>query len=82
LRRALVIAGAETVVMSLWKVNDETTRALMEAYYRNLLAGEGRTAALRDAMLSLRRLQPHPHFWAPFISLGKDAPLRTRVGGG
>lgn len=34
-------AGAETLVMSLWKVNDETTCALMEDDYRNLLAGKG-----------------------------------------
>jgi CHAT domain-containing protein/Tfp pilus assembly protein PilF len=75
LRRALVVAGAETVVMSLWKVNDETTRALMEGYYRNLLAGQGRAAALREAMRALRRTQAHPHYWAPFIALGSDAPL-------
>ncbi|HVG63254.1 MAG TPA: CHAT domain-containing tetratricopeptide repeat protein [Hyalangium sp.] len=77
LRRALVTAGAETVVMSLWKVNDDTTRLLMEAYYRYLLEGQGRVAALRQAMLSLREKQPHPYFWAPFISLGRDAPLRA-----
>ncbi|HYI00656.1 CHAT domain-containing tetratricopeptide repeat protein [Hyalangium sp.] len=77
LRRAFVVAGAETVVMSLWKVNDETTRTLMEAYYRNLLAGQGRATALREAMRSLRATQPHPHYWAPFIVLGRDAPLRA-----
>jgi CHAT domain-containing protein len=77
LRRAFVVAGAETVVMSLWKVNDETTRALMEAYYRNLLAGQGRSTALREAMRSLRRTQAHPHYWAPFISVGSHAPLRA-----
>jgi CHAT domain-containing protein len=77
LRRALVVAGAETVVMSLWKVNDDTTRMLMEAYYGNLLAGQGRASALREAMRMLRVSQPHPHFWAPFISLGRDAPLRA-----
>ncbi|HEY8206187.1 MAG TPA: CHAT domain-containing tetratricopeptide repeat protein [Myxococcaceae bacterium] len=76
LRRALVATGAETLVMSLWKVNDETTRTLMEIYYRNLLAGKGRVTALREAMLALREKQPHPHFWAPFIALGRDAPLR------
>ncbi len=75
LRRALVVAGAETVVMSLWKVNDDSTRVLMEAYYRNLLAGEGRASALRKAMRSLRGSRPHPHYWAPFIALGHDAPL-------
>jgi CHAT domain-containing protein/Tfp pilus assembly protein PilF len=76
LRRALVVAGAESLVTSLWKVNDETTRQLMEAYYRNLLAGQGRSTALRHAMRALRQEQPHPHFWAPFIPIGKDGPLR------
>jgi CHAT domain-containing protein len=77
LRRALITAGAETVVMSLWKVNDDSTRLLMEDYYRHLLAGHGRAAALRQAMLSFRVKQPHPYFWAPFIALGRDAPLRS-----
>ncbi|HVG62831.1 MAG TPA: CHAT domain-containing protein, partial [Hyalangium sp.] len=81
LRRALLVAGAETVVTSLWKVNDETTRELMEAYYRHLLAGHGRTTALRRAMLELRQKWPHPHNWAPFISLGQDAPLRRLAPG-
>ncbi len=75
LRRAFLVAGAETVVMSLWKVDDETTSTLMEAYYRNLLAGQGRAAALREAMRSLRLTQPHPHYWAPFIAMGRDTPL-------
>jgi CHAT domain-containing protein len=63
--------------MSLWKVNDETTRVLMEAYYHNLLAGHGRAMALREAMRWLRLIYPHPHHWAPFIALGRDAPLRA-----
>ncbi|HEX8826413.1 MAG TPA: CHAT domain-containing tetratricopeptide repeat protein, partial [Archangium sp.] len=76
LRRAFLVAGAETVVMSLWKVNDETTRELMEAYYRNLLAGQGRATGLREAMRELRRTQPHPHYWAPFLAMGRETPLR------
>ncbi len=78
LRRALVIAGAETVVMSLWKVNDDSTRLLMESYYRHLLTGSGRAEALRQAMVSLRQSHPHPHYWAPFVSLGSDSPLRSQ----
>ena len=77
LRRALVVAGAETVVMSLWKVKDDSTHLLMESYYRNLLAGQGRASALREAMRSLRASRPHPHDWAPFIALGSNAPLRA-----
>ena len=47
----------------------------MEGYYRTLFAGQGRATALREAMLALRQAQPHPHFRAPFITLGRDAPL-------
>jgi CHAT domain-containing protein len=78
LRRAFLVAGAETVVMSLWKVDDETTSTLMETYYRNLLAGQGRATALREAMRSLRRTRPHPYSWAPFIAMGRDTPLRLQ----
>ena len=81
LRRALAVAGAETVVMSLWSVNDDATRLLMEAYYRNLLGGQGRASALRQAMLELRAARPHPYYWAPFIALGSEAPLRGIVPG-
>jgi CHAT domain-containing protein len=76
LRRALVVAGAETLVTSLWKVNDKTTRELMESYYDNLLTGQGRGEALRTAMLALRQKHPHPYFWAPFIAIGRDEPLQ------
>ncbi|NMO13515.1 CHAT domain-containing protein [Pyxidicoccus fallax] len=77
LRRAFIAAGAETVVMSLWKVNDAITRVLMEGYYRHLLAGQGRATALHQAMRELRRIHPHPHYWAPFITAGQNAPLRV-----
>jgi CHAT domain-containing protein/Tfp pilus assembly protein PilF len=77
LRRAFLAAGAETVVTSLWQVNDETTRELMEIYYRNLSAGQGRAKARREAMRELRLTRPHPHYWAPFIALGQDTPLRS-----
>ncbi|EAU67728.1 CHAT domain-containing tetratricopeptide repeat protein [Stigmatella aurantiaca] len=77
LRRSLVVAGAETVIMSLWKVSDDSTQMLMETYYRNLLAGQGRASALREAMIAFRASRPHPHDWAPFVALGSDAPLRS-----
>jgi hypothetical protein len=62
--------------MSLWKVDDETTRVLMEAYYRSLLAGQGRATAMHEAMREVRLAQPHPHYWAPFIVMGRNTPLR------
>jgi CHAT domain-containing protein len=53
LRRALVLAGSEAQVMSLWQVDDAATRDLMTAYYRRLRAGEGRGAALRQVQLEM-----------------------------
>ena len=75
LRRALLIAGARTVVTSLWRVSDRTTRDLMIAYYKKLLAGRGRAAALRDAALEIRKQQPHPYYWGGFVVVGSAAPL-------
>jgi CHAT domain-containing protein/Tfp pilus assembly protein PilF len=77
MRRALVVAGAESLVTTLWKVNDKTSHELIERYYSNLLAGEDRAEALRTAMRALRQKHPHPYFWAPFITIGQDGRLRN-----
>lgn len=51
LRRALVLAGSETQIMSLWQVSDTATRDLMIAYYKLLESGASRTEALRQIQL-------------------------------
>jgi CHAT domain-containing protein/tetratricopeptide (TPR) repeat protein len=72
LRRALVLAGSESQVMSLWPVSDEATRDLMIAYYGALEAGKGRGEALREVQLAMLRdpARAHPFFWASFILSG------------
>ncbi|MBD0326125.1 MAG: CHAT domain-containing protein, partial [Pyrinomonadaceae bacterium] len=72
LRRALVLAGAESELMSLWQVSDRETRELMVEYYKRLQKGEGRTAALRQVQLWMlrRRRSAHPYYWASFIPVG------------
>lgn len=74
LTRAFLYAGAQSVVASLWNVNDAATAELMKAFYRNVSRGQSRAEALRQAKLSLLRgSQPtwrHPYFWAPFIFAG------------
>jgi CHAT domain-containing protein/tetratricopeptide (TPR) repeat protein len=77
LRRAFFIAGAETVVMSLWPVSDSVTRELMSSYYRGLKAGLGRGEALRQAQLAMlsRKGREHPFYWASFIQVGEWANL-------
>jgi CHAT domain-containing protein len=78
LRRAFVLAGAESLVMSLWPASDYTTRKLMTEYYRNLKLGKGRGEALRDVQLSMLRRNPklHPFYWANFIQSGEWANLQ------
>ncbi|HZF48127.1 MAG TPA: CHAT domain-containing tetratricopeptide repeat protein [Polyangiaceae bacterium] len=72
LRRSLIIAGARSQVMSLWKVDDEATRDLMVDFYRNLSAGQGRAEALRSAQLAMLQTpaRSHPFYWASFIPSG------------
>lgn len=53
LRRALVLAGSETQMMSLWPVSDAATRDLMIAFYRGLQQGEARAAALQEVQLRM-----------------------------
>jgi CHAT domain-containing protein/tetratricopeptide (TPR) repeat protein len=77
LRRAFVLAGAKTLVMSLWKVPDDQTRELMEGFYGRLLAGEGRAEALRQAQLAMKARYPDPFYWGAFICQGDPSPLRT-----
>ena len=72
LRRAFVLAGAKTLVMSLWKVPDEPTRELMEAFYGRLLAGQGRAEALREAQLAMKAKYPDPFYWGAFHLPGRS----------
>ena len=71
LTRAFLGAGAATLVVSLWLVQDETTAELMGEWYGRLRDGQGRAAALRDAQFEIKRRYPHPYYWAPFVLIGK-----------
>ncbi len=80
LRRAFVLAGAETLVMSLWPVSDYVTREMMTSYYRGLQTGLGRGDALRRTQLAMlaRPNRRHPFYWASFIQAGEWANLEGR----
>jgi CHAT domain-containing protein len=71
LPRAFLGAGAASVVVSLWLVQDETTVTLMTNWYRQLRGRMGRATALRTAQQALRERYPHPYYWAPFILIGQ-----------
>jgi CHAT domain-containing protein/Tfp pilus assembly protein PilF len=80
LRRALVLAGAEAQIISLWPVSDRATQELMVSYYRKLQEGQGRGEALRQAQLEMFRKvnRRHPYYWACFIQSGEWANLEGK----
>lgn len=84
LSRAFLFAGASSVAVSLWDVDDRSTPLLMETFYRQAAAGNGYDEALRAARVALfaeetetrlvhrtRRMSyAHPRFWAGFVLIG------------
>jgi CHAT domain-containing protein len=75
LRRAFVLAGAKTLVMSLWKVPDQQTQELMVGFYRRILTGQPRSDALRGAQLAMKAKYANPLYWGAFICQGDPGPL-------
>ena len=74
LQRAFKLAGAETMIMSLWKVDDKATGLLMEAFYKEYLAGHDKYEAFRRAIDTVKnfksgneRIYSSPYYWASFI---------------
>jgi CHAT domain-containing protein/tetratricopeptide (TPR) repeat protein len=70
LRRAFTQAGARAMVMSLWKVPDDTTGQLMTEFYRQLESGAGPATALRAAQMAIRTKHPDPFSWGAFVCVG------------
>jgi CHAT domain-containing protein len=70
LTRGFFYAGAHSLLVSLWKVNDESTAALMVKFYKEWRTGTAKSTALRNAMLSVRQERPNPFYWAPFVLIG------------
>jgi hypothetical protein len=70
LTRGFLHAGAGSLLVSLWPVDDASTADLMIRFYRGLRQGRVVDETLGDAMRELRREHPHPYYWAPFLLVG------------
>ncbi len=81
LMRAMLAAGAASLLSTLWAVDDRSTAELMTCFYRRLAAGESKGAALRQAQLEMLQgglgagLNCHPYYWAPFYLVGDSGPV-------
>ncbi|HYV11560.1 MAG TPA: CHAT domain-containing protein [Pyrinomonadaceae bacterium] len=70
LARGFFSAGARSVLLSLWMVDDETTDQMMVDFYQETMRGRSLSASLRTAQLKMLEESPHPFFWSPFVLVG------------
>ena len=70
LQRSFLVAGANTVLMSLWQVDDVATQELMNAFYAFWLAGADKHEAFRKAQLQMKVKYQIPYFWGAFVLIG------------
>lgn len=77
LARAFKYAGCPNIVMSLWQVDDQATKLIMESFFQHIQQGLKKDEALRQAKLSYIRStkQNHPFYWAPFVLIGDAQPI-------
>jgi CHAT domain-containing protein len=69
--RGLLQAGAQSLVLSLWDVHDDSTKEFMVEFYTQLQQGRSKAESMQTAFISLRDRRPHPYHWAPFLLIGK-----------
>lgn len=70
LQRTFFVAGAETLVMSLFKVSDEVTQKLMIKFYSNMNAGMTMRNSFLEAKREIKKEYPEPRYWGSFVMIG------------
>jgi CHAT domain-containing protein/tetratricopeptide (TPR) repeat protein len=70
LQRAFKMAGAKTLIMSLWQVDDAATQQLMSLFYSERANFSDPHEAFRSAQMKLKQSYPHPFYWGAFIMVG------------
>jgi CHAT domain-containing protein len=69
--RGLLYAGARSLLLTLWDVNDHSTSQFMSAFYTRFRQSGDMPQSLAEAAKEIRQEHPHPYFWAPFVLVGK-----------
>lgn len=71
LQRAFQVAGADNVIISLWKVDDTATQLLMGYFYEEYLQSNNPRTALKISQIKLQEQYPHPNYWGAFYVIGQ-----------
>ena len=69
LQRAFKVAGVETIIMSLWEVNDAATELMMTKFYSSLSSGKSKRDSFDAAIAAVKKEFDSPEYWAAFIML-------------
>jgi CHAT domain-containing protein len=69
--RGLIHAGAQSLLLTLWDVDDRSSAQFMSSFYRRLLVSGNKALAVQQAIQEAREATPHPFYWAPFFLVGK-----------
>ena len=67
LQRAFLVAGTKRLIMSLWKVDDEATQALMSEFYKILTSSNDVRSAFKQSQKKLKSTHPEPYYWGAFV---------------
>jgi CHAT domain-containing protein/tetratricopeptide (TPR) repeat protein len=83
LARGFSFAGAKSIVTTLWRIDDNTSSEIMVDFYKNLISGNSKETALRNAKLTYLEKRKgsnytHPLFWAAFVPVGNMEPVSTK----
>jgi CHAT domain-containing protein len=79
LARGFIFSGSQSVVMSMWEIEDRSGTEIVKMFYKNLKSGNSKSKALRRARIAylkdVDQLRSHPYFWSALVVYGNNSPL-------
>jgi len=79
LARGFIYSGSQSVVMSMWEIEDRSGTEIVKMFYENLKKGNSKSVALRKARIAYLKksdqLRSHPYFWSTLVIYGNNTPL-------
>ncbi|XP_015749394.1 PREDICTED: tetratricopeptide repeat protein 28-like [Acropora digitifera] len=77
--RAFLAAGARSVLVALWAIDDEATMVFMKSFYQHLKEGKSASVAVQQSMKFFREQFSETRYWAPFQLIGDDVKIEFEV---